>query len=347
MISENPVRQYIRSCPAFLESPIGTIHQAFPSLLEEVSREVSEPIGVKLVVDLQVEDNTVRFQDLKDRNISVEGILPNAKGRVSIDELAKKNIVIAEESAPAWWEWSDKLIYVAHSSYEHCAKELQLGEQVYSLLFEVGNAFQSRKFKELIAAKRSLSALEFVRKFEKIEFETTSSTKYRLRAMGRHGMFHKDFNYHVLSYDDSQLNFLYQQVAGHAFNIAERFGFGRSFQGTWYTKFVQDSPKHQLVMEKLSKILSAHLRAIDSENRTKLDALVQDVKAKAELNQPWARMVLANLWFFEGKYQAYVKRENVKVSMSILSEKPAFFVEPMQTKGFFQSIADAFRAIRA
>ena len=36
------------------------------------------------MVYLQVEDNTVRFQDLKDRNISVEGILPNAKGRVSI-----------------------------------------------------------------------------------------------------------------------------------------------------------------------------------------------------------------------------------------------------------------------
>lgn len=114
---QRSVSQCITSYPVDLASSVETIQEAFPHLLPVMKRSAGGAISVKLAVDLPVEEGGVLLSDLRQKNISVVGLRENTAGRVAIEDLAQKNIVICQESAPACWKWSDKTIYVAHSSY--------------------------------------------------------------------------------------------------------------------------------------------------------------------------------------------------------------------------------------
>lgn len=327
---QRTVSQCITSYPVDLASSVELIQEEFPFLSPLINRAVGGAISVKLAVDLPIQEEGVLLSDLRKKNISVEGLREDTEGRVAIEDLAKKNIVICRESAPACWKWSDRTIYVAHSSYGNEPFYYQEHYQVLNILFEMHNACQTKQFQRLTHPKNRTSKLEFVRAFEGIEHKTVILTRNRLKMLSDKGKFHRNFNIYRTAYDDSELHFMHQQLMGHAFAIARKYDIDffphakkESFQGTWATKFEEGNDLHQRIREALYEILNEQLYAIADGDRSNLDAMFKKVRIAVDSGEEWARLVMVNLRFFQGKYQEYVQKENPAVVVNILEVPPA------------------------
>jgi len=322
---QRSVSQCITSYPVDLAGSVETIQDAFPHLLSVIKRSAGGAISVKLAVDLPVREGGVLLSELREKKISVEGLRGNRAGRVTIEALAEKNIVICRESAPAVWKWSDKTIYIAHSSYGNEPFYYQEYYQILNILFEMHNACQTQHFLKLTRPKRSLPKLDFVRAFEGIEHDTVILTRNRLSVLSKKGKFPQNFNTCRYTYDDAELHFMHQQLMGHAFAIAHKYDvdfFPRakkeSFHGTWATKFEERNDVHLRMREALFEILNEQLVAIADGDRSSLDAMLNKVTIAVGSGEEWARLVMLNLNFFQGKYQEYVQRENPTVVVDIL-----------------------------
>ena len=322
---QRPVSQYITSCPVDLASSVEMIQEEFPYLLPVIKGAAGGAISVKLAVDLPMREGGVLLSDLRKRNISTQGLREDTAGRVAIEDLAQKNIVICRESAPACWKWSDKTIYVAHSSYGNEPFYYQEHYQVLNILFEMHNACQTKRFLKLTDPRSRISKLDFVRAFEGIEHDTMILTRNRLNVLSRKGKFRQNFNIYRTAYDDPELHFIHQQLMGHAFAIAKKYDVDffphakkESFQGTWATKFEEGNELHQRIREALYEILNEQLYAIADGDRLNLDAMLEKVRIAVDSGEEWASLVMLNLRFFQGKYQEYVQRENPAVVVNIL-----------------------------
>ena len=322
---QRSVSQYIASYPVDLASSVELIQEEFPYLLPVVKRSAEGAISVKLAVDLPMREGGVLLSDLRKRNISTQGLREDTAGRVSIEHLAQKNIVICRESAPACWKWSDKTIYVAHSSYGNEPFYYQEYYQVLNILFEMHNACQTKQFQRLTHPKNRTSKLEFVRAFEGIEHNTVMLTRDRLKMLSDKGKFHRNFNIYRTAYDDPELHFMHQQLMGHTFAIARKYDIDffphakkEAFHGTWVTKFEEGNELHQRIRETLYKILNEQLYAIADGDRSSLDAMLEEVRIAVGSGEEWAELVMLNLKFFHGKYQEYVQKENPTVVVNLL-----------------------------
>ncbi len=323
---QSTVSQSIASYPVDLSSSVEMIQEEFSYLLPVIKSAVGGAISVKLAVDLPIQEGDVLLSELRTRNISVEGLRGDAVGRVTIEALAKKNIVVCRESAPACWKWSDKTIYVAHSSYENKPFYYQGYYQVLNILFEMHNACQTKRFQKLICPKHKISKLDFVRAFEGIEHDAVILTRNCLSVLSKKGKFHQNFNIYRTAYDDPELHFMHQQLMGHSFAIAEKydsdfFSHARKepFQGTWVTKFEEENDLHQRIREALYETLNEQLYAIADGDRSSLDAMLKKVRIAVESGEEWARLAILNLNFFQGKYQEYIQREAPAVVVNLLT----------------------------
>jgi len=322
---QRPVSQCIASYPVDLASSVELIQEEFPYLLPVVKRSAGGKISVKLAVDLPIQEGGVLLSDLRKKNISTQGFREDLAGRISIEDLAKKNIVICRESAPACWKWSDKTIYVAHSSYGNEPFYYQEYHQVLNILFEMHNACQTKQVQRLTDPKNRASKLEFVRAFEGIEHNTVILTRNRLNVLTKKGKFHRNFNIYRTAYDDPELHFMHQQLMGHAFAIARKYDVDffphakkEAFHGTWETKFEEGNDLHQRIREALYEILNEQLYAIADGDRSSLNAMLEKVMLAVDSGEEWASLVMSNLNFFQGKYRAYVQRESPTVVVNIL-----------------------------
>ena len=322
---QRSVSQRITSYPVDLADSVEMIQEEFPSLLPAMQRAAGGEISIKLAVDLPIREGGVLLSDLRKRNISVEGLKGDTRGRVAIEDLAKKNIVICRESAPACWKWSDRTIYVAHSSYGNEPFYYQGYYQVLNMLFEMHNACQTKQFQGLTCSKNRTSKLEFVRAFEDIEHNTVILTRNRLKMLSDKGKFHRNFNIYRTAYDDPELHFMHQQLMGHAFAIARKYDVDffphakkEAFHGTWLTRFEEGNDLHQRIREALYEILNEQLYAISDGDRSNLDAMLEKVRLAADVGEEWASLVMRNLNFFQGKYREYVQRESPVVVVNLL-----------------------------
>ena len=304
---------------------VETIQEAFPHLLSTIKGVVRGAISVKLAVDLPIREGGVLLSELRKKKISVEGLRENTAGRVTIEALAEKNIVICRESAPAVWNWSDKTIYVAHSSYGNEPFYYQEYYQILNILFEMHNASQTQHFLKLTRSKKGIPKLDFVRAFEGIEHDTVLLTRNRLSILTLNGKFPQNFNTCRYTYDDTALNFMHQQLMGHSSRIAKLYDSEffpdakkEAFYGTWATKFEEGNDVHQRIREALYEIVNEQLYAIADRDRSNLDAMLKKVSIAVGSGEEWARLVMINLNFFQGKYQEYVRRENPTVVVDVL-----------------------------
>lgn len=187
------------------------------------------------------------------------------------------------------------------------------------------NACQTKHFLKLTDPKSRISKLDFVRAFERIEHDTVILTRNCLNVLSGKGKFHQNFNIYRTAYDDPELHFMHQQLMGHAFAIARKYDIDffprakkESFQGTWVTKFEEGNQLHQRMREALYEILNEQLYAIADGDRSRLDAMLEKVRIAVGSGKEWARLVMLNLNFFQGKYREYVQRENPTVVVNIL-----------------------------
>ena len=325
---QRTVSQCVASYPVEFADAVETIQEAFPDLLSRIKEAVGESISVKLVVDLPIRKGSVLLSKLREKKISVEGLRGNTAGRVTIEALEKKNIVICEETAPATWKWSDKTIYVAHSSYGNEQVDDQEYYQILNILFEMHNASQTQHFKKLTRPKKGFTKLDFVRAFEGIEHDTVIRTRESLSMLTMSDKFIQEINIYRHIYDDAELHFMHQQLAGHSLRIAKRYDVfffphakKEAFHGTWKTKFEEGNDLHQRIRENLYEILSEQLSAIADGDRSNLDAILKKVRIAVGSGQEWARLVMLNLNFFQEKYQEYVQNENPQVVVDILEAR--------------------------
>ena len=324
MEAQRSVNQFITSYPVDLAISVEMIQEEFPSLFPVMKRAAGGAISIKLAVDLPIEGGRVLLSRLREKSISTEGLREDEAGRVTIEELAQKNIVICRESLPAHWKWLDKAIYVAHSSYGNERSSFQEYHQVLNILFEMHNACQTERFSALTDPENKTSKLAFVRAFEGIEHDAIILTRKRLTILSENGKFDQDFNIYKNAYDAAELHFLHQQLRGHSYAIAKRYDdvfFPHAkkelFQGTWETKFEEGNQVHKCTREALYEILNEQIDAIANDDRSNLDAMLKEVRIEADSGQEWARLVMPNLNFFQGRYQEYVRRENPTVVVNL------------------------------
>ncbi len=318
---------YIDSYPHDFESPIKKISETFPLLFPNLRSEVGGPIRIELVVDIpHAENKGVSIVELENRGISTQGLRSNDRGIVSIEDLAKQNINIARESSPGYWYWEKRTICIAHSEgygkYDFFDQEYY---QILNLLFEMQNACQTPAFRDLDRQGKTLGKDQYVRAFEDIEHDSLQMTDSRLEIMVNKGNFDQRFNLCKAAYHDPELNYLFQQLDGHSFLIAEDFESRfphhpqKPYVGTWATPFDRQNSRDMFVCEKLREVLTAHLAAIHHNEKPHLDHLLETVNVGLRFEEEWAQMVMKNLVFFQGKYNAYVQRKHPDTVVNIVS----------------------------
>lgn len=343
MEAQQSVSQFITSYPVDLAISVERIQEEVPSLFPVMKEAAGGAISIKLAVDLPTEGERVSLSRLREKSISTEGLREDEAGWVTINELAQKNIVICEELLPAYWKWSDRVIYVSHSSYGNECFSFQEYHQVSNILFEMHNACQTKRFSALTDPKNKTSKLDFVRAFEEIEHDAIILTRRCLTVLSKNEKFDQDFNIYKNAYDDAELHFMHQQLMGHSYAIAKRYDnvfFPHAkkelFQGTWVTKFEEGNQVHQYTREILYEILNEQIDAIANDDRSKLDAMLKKVRIEADSGKEWARLVMLNLNFFQGRYQEYVRREKPAVVVNL--EEPRFFTSLIQwIRGYTQT----------
>jgi len=318
---------YIDSYPYDFESPIKKISETFPLLFPNLRSEVGGPIRIELVVDIpHAENEGVSIVELENREISTQGLCSNERGIVSIADLAKQNITIGQESSPGYWYWEKRTICIAYSEgygkYDFFDQEYY---QILNLLFEMQNACQTPAFQDLNKQSETLGRDQYVRAFEDIEHYSLQMTDSRLELMANKGNFDQRFNLCRAAYRDPELNYLFQQVNGHSFLIAEDFESRfphhskKPYVGSWVTPFDRKNSIDLHVCEKLRKILTAHLAAIYHNEKKRLDRALETVKSGLQIEEKWAQMVMKNLVFFQKKYNAYVQRKHPDTVVNIVS----------------------------
>ena len=318
---------YISSYPYDFESPIQKISETFPLLFPNLRSEVGGPIRIELVVDIpHAENEEVSIVELKSREISTRGLCSNERGIVSIADLAKQNITIGQESSSGYWYWEKRTICIAYSEgygkYDFFDQEYY---QILNLLFEMQNACQTPAFQDLDSRGERLGKDQYVREFEYIECYSQQMTDCRLELMAKQGKFDRRFNLCKAAYHDPELNYLFQQLGGHSFLIAEDFESRfphhsqKLYMGTWATPFDRQNSIDMLVCEKLREILEAHLAAIYHNEKNHLERALEAVNAGFHCQEKWAQIVMENLVFFQKKYNAYVQRKHPDTVVNIVS----------------------------
>ncbi|MCB1107607.1 MAG: hypothetical protein KDK76_05895 [Chlamydiia bacterium] len=313
--------QCVRSCAQDLAVPFQEIQESLPQILSEAAQAAGGSIAISLVVDIPKQGDKVPLSELQKRQISIEGIDKDEEGFASIESLAKKNIIIGPEKDLAFWNWDLKEIQISYSSYGDHEEFEKIDYQILNILFEMYNACHTKKF----LALRSLNKENYVRAFEKVEWETVWRTASSLETMAKVGRFDPGLNIFKCLYQDEELNYLYQQLNGHSFDIARQYDrlcpsiFNRAYRGTWATPFNETNKVDQIVRDHLVKILNGHLWAIHYDNHSELKKEMAIVQEGVKGKEKWAELVMKNLVFFQKKYQSYVQREKPRVVVHILT----------------------------
>jgi len=318
---------YIDSYPYDFESPIKKISETFPLLFPNLRSEVGGPIRIELLVDIpHAENEGISTLELENRGISTRGLRSNETGIVSITDLAKQNITIAQETSPGYWYWEKRTICIAYSEgygkYDFFDQEYH---QIVTLLFEMQNACQTPAFQDLNRQGETLGRDQYVRVFEDIEHYSLQMTDSRLELMANKGNFDRRFNLCKAAYHDPELNYLFQQLDGHSFLIAKDFESRFShhsqkpYMGTWVTPFDRKNSRDMHICEKLREVLTAHLAAIYYGEKSHLESALETINDGLRFEEKWAQVVMENLVFFQKKYKAFVQKEHPDTVVNIVS----------------------------
>ncbi|WP_420421685.1 hypothetical protein [Simkania sp.] len=305
---------HVRSYPADLEDSIQKISNHFPHLLEEISQKVGEAIKIILVVDLPVDPaKGVMISSLQERDVTV---VDAGTGYVSLEDLSMQNILIGQETSPAYWSWEKRVVFIAQfEGYGKYDLLSQSDHQVLNLLFEMHNALQTPEVLKLNEKGRELGREKYVRACEDVELSSVIKTSDCLEKMIHQKKFHSGMNFFKTLYRDSELNYLFQQLSGHSFAIARDYDkrfpcpSAAPYQGTWATPFNRENQDHVRVCEQLRAILKGHMRAVSLGDETQLKQAIEETANAFDFEDELIEMVQVNLKHFQKKYGEYVERE--------------------------------------
>lgn len=309
ILSHRPLTSYVEIYPSDLFQPLQKISKHFPGLLEKVVTAVGQKFNVAVAINTPVMEGSIPLQALQERNISMINI-SDQSGSISLVTLKNEGIIVSQNVHPAWWDWASQTIAISYEEgYGKHDFFDQEDYQVQHLLFELHNASHTNEFRDL----DTLEVNAYVRAFEKIEFQSTLETRRDLDYLAQQSAFDPDLNEFKSVYPDFELHYLFQQVAGHSYEIAKRSpGFDASpscYSGTWKNSFDWTNTAHTKGAEALKEILKGHLLAIDGLGSSCLSKAMKVLMQGYQANENWATFAYENLVFFQEKYQQSYEQE--------------------------------------
>ncbi len=127
------------------------------------------------------------------------------------------------EGFKAKWCWGDRKILLSSQFFRDTE-----ANKVASLVFELSNAFQTSRFKELVRNKDQYGVEAFVRAFEEIEYDSAKITQ---RIAGQILGSDKVYDFKLISQKFSE-HYALNQISGHSEWIAKKYFPEKAYRGT-------------------------------------------------------------------------------------------------------------------